>query len=256
MLRSIVHCRPEGPRQTIGETGWRSSTPLFGSKRRRRRGLTHVVPLPQRAGMTDDDEQVVPGRNPPADITAAEFEHWVTELYAAIAGEVEGLQVTPHEVVPGVDGSYDLDATVRFRWGGLAFLVLVEAKRHKNPIKRELVASLHSKVVSTGAQKGVLLATAPFQRGALKFATAHGIALIEVTEGRFSVKTASSGPEDTMSREEAAREWGVPTFVGFTVSEIDETTIGRSIVSTENVEYLVPVLLGDLAAPKDTSPPA
>jgi hypothetical protein len=196
--------------------------------------------------MTDaNEEEVISSRNPPADITAAEFEQWVTELYVAVDGEVEDLRVTPHEVVHGTDGDYDLDATVRFRWGGLAFLVLVEAKRHKDPIKRELVASLHSKMLSTGAQKGVILATAPFQRGAIKFAMTHGIALVEVTEGRYSIKTASADTEPAMSREEAAREYGLPTFVGFRVREISETSIGYSIVSTDHVDYLVPVLLGE-----------
>ena len=87
--------------------------------------------------------------------------------------------------MPGVDGSYDVDGTVRFRWGDLDFLVVIEAKYHRNPIKRDVVQVLHSKVQSVGAHKVVLVATAPFQRGALNFAKAYGIALVTVTEGRF-----------------------------------------------------------------------
>jgi len=36
----------------------------------------------------------------------------------------------------------DFDATVRYQLAGMSFLVVVEAKLHKNPIKRELVQIL------------------------------------------------------------------------------------------------------------------
>jgi Restriction endonuclease len=57
-------------------------------------------------------------------------------------------------VVEGRDGTYDFDATVRYELAGVAFLILVEAKLHKNPIKRETVQVLHQKLQSVGAQKG------------------------------------------------------------------------------------------------------
>jgi hypothetical protein len=41
------------------------------------------------------------------------------------------------------------------------FLMLVEAKRHKNPIKRELVQVLHSKLRSVGAHKAAMIAPRP-----------------------------------------------------------------------------------------------
>jgi hypothetical protein len=186
---------------------------------------------------------------PPADITPAEFEHWVAELYATTASEVEDPRVAQHEVVSGTDGDYDFDATVRYRLGGMEFLVLVEAKRYNHPIKRELVASLHSKMLSTGAQKGVILSTAPFQSGAVRFAKAHGIALIEVTEGRFTYMARSADPPPVMSREEAADRYGLSTFVGFTVEHVDDATAQHTIVSTEYPDYLLPALLGDLTAP-------
>jgi hypothetical protein len=74
---------------------------------------------------------------PPADISPDEFELFVTELLGSVSPLVAGLEVTLHDRISGVDGAYDFDATVRFSLGGLQFLVLVEAKRHKNPIKRE-----------------------------------------------------------------------------------------------------------------------
>ena len=180
---------------------------------------------------------------PPADITPSQFEGWVAELYRSVGLGVENVRVTPHEVVEGVDGAYDLDATVRYEWAGLEFLVLVEAKRHRHPIKRELVASLQSKILSTGAQKGVLFATAPFQRGALQFARTHGIALVYVTEGRYTVMTRSADQTPAPSREEAAALYGLPTFVGFAMESGEGDAVSSTILSSEYIEYLDAVLL-------------
>jgi Restriction endonuclease len=132
----------------------------------------------------EDDHVVV--RFPPAEITPARFEAFVAdELLRSAAPEVDDLVVTLHDKVTGLDGGYDLDATVRYRFAGLAFLVVVEAKLHRNPIKRQLVQVLYQKVQSVGAHKGVMVATAPYQSGAVAFARAHGIALVTVVEGRF-----------------------------------------------------------------------
>jgi hypothetical protein len=127
---------------------------------------------------------------------------------------VDHLTVTLHDKVEGPDGIYDFDATVRYQLAGMSFLVLVEAKRHKNPIKRELVQVLHQKVQSVGAHKGVMISTAPYQIGAVKFAKAHGIALVTVTEGRFTYEARDMLPGPEMSRDEAAERFNVPTFVG------------------------------------------
>lgn len=82
-------------------------------------------------------------RRCPAKITPAEFEQFVVELLDSVGPLVESLEVTLHDKIQGTDGVYDFDATVRFGLAGMRFLVLVEAKRHKNPIKRELVQVLH-----------------------------------------------------------------------------------------------------------------
>ncbi|MFL6072455.1 MAG: restriction endonuclease [Mycobacteriales bacterium] len=141
--------------------------------------------------MIEDDRGVA--RFPPPAITPGQFEEFVAgELLGAAGPEVDDLAVTLHDKVVGVDGAYSFDATVRYRFAGMAFLVVVEAKLHRNPIKRELVQVLHQKVHSVGAHKGVMVATSPYQAGAVEFATAHGIALVTVTEGRFVFTTRTS----------------------------------------------------------------
>jgi 6,7-dimethyl-8-ribityllumazine synthase len=145
-----------------------------------------------------DDHATV--RFPHPAITPGEFERFVAEQLLGAAGtEVDDLAVTVHEKVVGVDGAYDFDATVRYRFAGMAFLVIVEAKLHRNPIKRELVQVLRQKVQSVGAHKGVMVATSPYQAGAVEFATAHGIALVTVAESRFVFVTrdTAAGPRPT-----------------------------------------------------------
>jgi hypothetical protein len=127
------------------------------------------------------------------DITPGEFEKFVAGTLLG-AAEVDDLVITVHEKVAGVDGTYDFDATVRYRFAGMDFLVVVEAKLHRNPIKRELVQVLAQKLRGVGAHKGVMVSTAPFQSGALEFASVHGIALVTVTEGRFVFETRDASP--------------------------------------------------------------
>jgi hypothetical protein len=181
----------------------------------------------------------------PADITPEEFEVFVTELLNAAEPAVDGLTVALHESVNGIDGSYDFDATVRFELAGMAFLVLVEAKRHRHPIKRELVQVLHQKVQSVGAHKGAMISTAPYQSGAVEFAKVHGIALATVTEGRFTFETKAAGHAPVMSRQEAFERFRLPTFVGHSYrpgSQPGSTTV--TLLSPEYPEYIAEHILG------------
>jgi Restriction endonuclease len=194
---------------------------------------------------TDADVPTFMVRYPPADITPNEFEEFVVEVFSSVGPYVDDVHVTLHERVAGADGSYDLDGVVRLHWAGLDLVVVLEAKYPRNPIKRELVQVLHAKVQSIGAHKGVLVATAPFQRGALDFAKAHGIALVTVTEGRFSIEMKSAEPPPAPSRARACELFGIPTFVGHCYQQGREpggTSV--TVVSTEYPELINEHVLG------------
>ena len=179
------------------------------------------------------------------DISPTEFEQFVVELLGTATDKVEGLAVTLHDRVTGVDGTYDFDATVRFQLVGMAFLVVVEAKRLTHPIKRELVQVLHQKVQSVGAHKGVMFSTAPYQSGALDYAKVHGIALATVTEGRFTLETRGRDGGPALSREEALDHYGIPTFVAHAYSEGDEPGSTRvTLLSVEHPDYVTEEILG------------
>ncbi len=197
--------------------------------------------------MNGDDPELDPwlARYPPADLTPEEFEQFVADLFRSAHKNVEDLQVTSHERIAGVDGVYDFDATVRYRLLGMNFLVVVEAKKHAHSIKRELVQVLDSKVRSVGAHKGVLISTARFQRGAIEFAQTHGIALVYVTEGRFTFETRAATPVPYLSREEAAEAYGIPTFVGVYIGPgRDADGIMLAIVGEDDPASVCELLLG------------
>ena len=117
-------------------------------------------------GMHGPEEEVaaVTARYPPADMTPAQFEGFVTSLFDAIRedGGLSNLRIRNHETIEGRDGAFDFDATVRYELAGMDFLVVVEAKMHKNPIKRDTVQVLHSKLQSVGAQKACWWQPHPF----------------------------------------------------------------------------------------------
>lgn len=198
--------------------------------------------------MSSDPDSDVPRfmrMYPPPDITPSEFEQFVVDIFNAVEPSVDHVEVTLHDRVLASDGSYDLDGTVRLQWGGLAFVVVLEAKCHKDPIKREFVQVLHSKVQSIGAHKGVLVATSRFQSGALSYAKAHGIALVTVTEGRFTIETKAASPTPFASRERARELFGVPTFVGHTYRGGDSPeSTGVTLVSTDHPDLIRSALLG------------
>jgi restriction system protein len=132
-------------------------------------------------------------RYPPIHLTPEQFELEVKAILDGLGLNLHGYQSQHREVVEGHDGEYEIDVTVRFGALGAEFLVFVECKHYKNSVKREIVQSLHSKLQSIGAQKGMIFSTSGFQSGALEFAKAHGIATIQVVEGRTSYFTKSFG---------------------------------------------------------------
>lgn len=110
----------------------------------------------------------------------------------------------------------------------MSFLVLVECKYHKNPVKREMILALHSKVVSVGAQKGAMFSTSGFQSGAIEYAAAHGIATVQIQDGRSSYFTRSIAPTP-----EPPPWANIPLVIGWLIQGNR-----HSLVSAEHGEYL------------------
>jgi len=110
------------------------------------------------------------------------------------AGTLSEFSATHREALTGMDGEYEIDVAVRFQAMGVPFLVLVECKRYRKPVEREVVQVLYDRMRSIGAQKGILFSTSKFQSGALEYATRHGIALIQLVDGNALIMGRSSEP--------------------------------------------------------------
>lgn len=124
------------------------------------------------------------------------YEKAVADIVKAMDLELTDWQVQHLAPVEGLDGTYVIDVTARFRLKGLDFLVLFECKRHSTAVKREHVQVLHSKLQSTGAQKGVVVAASGFQSGALEYAKAHGIACIRLIDNAWIYDTRQASMTD------------------------------------------------------------
>lgn len=132
------------------------------------------------------------------------------------------------ELIAGPDGEYEIDITARFFALAMDFLVLVECKHHKNPIKREVVQTLHSKILSVGAHKGAIFSISSFQSGALDYAAAHGIAMVKIEDGRSNYFTRSVGPTP-----EPPAWANIPAVIGWLIRGQN-----HSLVSLQHGEYL------------------
>ena len=126
---------------------------------------------------------------PSFDITPKAYEEAVVAIAKSMNLNLVGWEVKHLDPVEGLDGTYIMDVTARFQLAGMDFLILFECKRHKDPVKRSDVQVLLTKLHSTGAQKGVVVAATGFQSGALEFAEAHGIACVRLVDNAWTYLT-------------------------------------------------------------------
>ena len=128
-------------------------------------------------------------------ITPIQFERMVVVYLHDINAELRNFSVDHQETIAGPDSEFIMDAIATFEFLGAEFVVLIECKHHRNPIKRELVQVLADKVHSVRAHKGMLFSTARFQKGAIEYAISQRIALVYFTKGSPVYETkARYGP--------------------------------------------------------------
>jgi restriction system protein len=136
----------------------------------------------------------------PDKISPLEFELLVKQWLEASSPKLQDFTVQHRVTKKGVDGDYEIDAFATFTaLGGAIFKVLVECKRHSNPIKREVIQALSDKRRSIGATKAMLVSTAPFQSGAIDYARVNDVALVEVVSGSARyVQASTRSPQDLL----------------------------------------------------------
>lgn len=118
------------------------------------------------------------------DLTPEEFEKEVESLLRKAGEGLRDFKTQRRQMLSEPEGTYEIDITARFKAFGTEFLVLVECKRYSSPVERQVVQILHDKLRTLGAQKGILFSTSGFQKGAIAYAKKHGIAPVQLVDGR------------------------------------------------------------------------
>ncbi|MBA1376664.1 restriction endonuclease [Pseudomonas brassicacearum] len=181
-----------------------------------------------------------PMAEPNLEISATEFEWLVRDWILKQGGELTSLEVTHDAKVEAYDSTYQIDVLAKFQaFGGAEFTVLIECKKYRNAVERELVQVLHDKVRSIGAHKGMLFTTTGFQSGAIKYAKTHGIALVSIIDGAATYQTRSA-----LSVAAKPPAWlNLPKFALFHVGENDAGNISMKYLGRAGTE--INEMLGD-----------
>jgi len=174
-----------------------------------------------------------------------EFEAEVATFLMGTYADQQGLRVDRLEKISVQDGTYEIDITARFQALGVEFLVLVECKHHKSPIKRDVVQILYDRVRAVGGHKGIIFSTSRFQRGAVQYAQAHGVALVEIADARTCYVTRGYEAEQDLPP-------GVPPRVGWFISLSHEGYLTRTLIKEDNVVDLLALTSGLAAQHPDT----
>lgn len=141
--------------------------------------------------------------------TSQDYETFVQRVVESLVGvdvfhakEYEG-RITGRKIK--VDVSFLLKIA-----GGADLLVLVECKRYNCRVPVDDVEEFHSKLDDIGAQKGILVTTLGFQKGAIKAARGRRIALALLTQepqpGEVSYIVNRAGPKFEI-RHSASKEF-------------------------------------------------
>ena len=138
----------------------------------------------------------IPCQEVDLEMSPEEFEKECLTLLKSQFGQKLEYSIQHNVELPAPDGLYQIDVFLEFVCLGVKYKTIVECKRYKHSITREKVQILYQKVQSLGAQKGILISTSAFQSGAIKYATMHGLALIQYTD-RVPVFITRSGLFDS-----------------------------------------------------------
>ena len=169
----------------------------------------------------------------PIEVTPEDYEKQVVSWLQSAGRELQGFTVNHLEKIYGDGGEYSIDGWAELEiFGGARVCVLIECKRHKRPVERDVILSVHAKAQAVGAQKSIVFSTSGFQSGAVEFAASAGIALVVFVDGKATYFTRS---RDTLS--ETNYPPNLPKFAGQMVRAVaNKTTI--SILTDEQIAPL------------------
>jgi len=128
----------------------------------------------------------------PKTMTAVEFELSVKAYLDEQGCVLKDFRTDHLETLSGSDGDYEMDVTARCEAIGVDFLVVIECKRYTaKTVERMEVQALQQKKLSVSAHKAIVYTTSQFRSGAVEFAKAHGIALVQILADETNVLVKS-----------------------------------------------------------------
>lgn len=169
------------------------------------------------------------GQSRVCSMTPTEFELHCMEILRGYAEE-EKLPVfnIEHNVkLTASDGTYQIDVYATYTALGAEMKILAECKQYKKSVGRDKVEVLESRLRSLGAQKGILLSTAGFQSGAIDFAKAHGIALVQMFDTHEKWYSHSGGPDEVIDEDDPIvyGEKHMPRYRAHLITAVDGSLV-------------------------------
>jgi restriction system protein len=180
------------------------------------------------------------------EITPKQFEIRVLTWLKNCHQTLNDFTVIHSNVVHGDSGEYEIDVHIEFTiFNEAKITVIVECKRHRNPVKRDVVMLLEGKLRDTGAHKGMVFSTSGFQRGPIEYATQRGIALIDVAGGASNYHVRAEGMADI-----APPPWvDIPDYIGWFQTSSDGSSVSNSMISDDRYDPLIGWLSANAGGP-------
>lgn len=119
--------------------------------------------------------------------------------------QAENISVEHNKQLQGKYLSHQCDVYWKFESAGIEYLTIVECKNWNKRLKQENLLAFRAKLEDLNNPKGVMVTRSGYQKGAVKYAKAHGILLYElfqaplrplltVTEGTFGTMEVTFKP--------------------------------------------------------------
>lgn len=169
------------------------------------------------------------------DITPEKYEEQVKNWINNLQGSLKSFKFKQRSISQGASGEYEIDIKAQFEiFNGAKILILIECKRHKNPIKRDVVMTLESKLRDINAHKAMIFSTSGFQTGASEFADKKNIATIIFQEGKSSYQTRSLNTNNN----EPPPWANIPKYAGWFVGKNEKGNQTFSLLDNTRIDPL------------------
>lgn len=169
------------------------------------------------------------GQSRVCSMSPTEFELYCMEILRGYAEEEKLPEFKiEHDVkLTASDGTYQIDVYATYTALGAEMKILAECKQYKKRVGRDKVEVLESRLRSLGAQKGILLSTAGFQSGAIDFAKAHGIALVQMFDTHEKWYSHSGGPDEVIDEDDPIvyGEKHMPRYRAHLITAVDGSLV-------------------------------